>query len=244
MKKILLTVFLFLTFCLSSFAESVFVPDITTEQAKKAVINYIINRGWSLNGETEHSLDFYKTEPAHDPELYKKEQLIHNQLILTEIEKAEKNNDEYTKNQLLKSNYTPSYYNSWKTTNLQFIFTENNGVTITTSTSSQEIKDMIKYVFSGYYSYNIEYKIPLLKKHVEISDTNQTYYNNQTRMGINRKVVKINDKNISAYTKASLKNMLDNGTQEQIKLETDDKFGKQIFYIKRTYIEPAYKQYL
>ncbi len=249
MKKILLTAFVFLTFCLSSFAESVFVPDITTEQAKKAVTNYIVSKGWFFKEETNYSLVFEKEERAHDPILYQQEELAIEKLYKLKSDRAEKMEESFQKKNLLNEvrelRYKkPEYYNSWKKVNLQFIFTENNGVTITTRTSSQEIKDMIKYVFSGYYSYNLEYKIPLLKKHVEISDTNQTYYNNQTRMGINRKVVKINDQNISAYSKASLKNLLGNCTQEQIKLETDDKLGRQIFYINRTYIEPTYKQYL
>lgn len=253
MKKILLTLFLLLVTCVPSFSkESVFVPDITTAQAKNAVINYIVNRGWTLKSETEHSIIFYKTRLSHDHQKYQQEELVYKKL--KEIKDNEEGRKEYYEKHPALAAFNevfvdqPRYWNSTDTTNLQIYFLENNGVTIQTDTSSTEIKDMITTLFTGHYSYNIKYSVK--KDYVKISDTPQTlynsqgYYTNKTKLGKNRKIVKINDKNISEYTKASLNNLLNNCTEEQIKLEANDNDGKQVFYINRTYTEPAYKQYL
>ena len=248
MKKILLTIFLFLAFCTTSFsAESVFIPDITTEQAKKAVTSYIVSNGWFFKDETNNSLVFEKEERVHDAQLYYREQLEIERLYKLKSDRAEKLPDGWEKTSLLKEvnslrNKKPEYYNSWTKVNLQFVFAENNGVTVTTATSSQEIKDMIKKVFKGYYSYNIEYKIPLFKRHVLVSDTQQqSYYTGMNRIYDKTKITSINDKSVKDYKKEEIENLFNNCPLEKIKLESDS--GKT-YYILRTFIEPTYKQYL
>ena len=246
MKKILFTLFLFLTFCIPSFAESVFVPDITTEQAKKAIINYIVSNGWLLKNETNYTLHFEKAERAHDSILYEREKLEYERLSEIKRRSAERMEDGLLKRMRMNDaqsylTKTPEWYNSYTISNLQFVFTESNGVTVSTSTSTQEIKDMIKTVFKGYYSYNIEYKIPLLKNQVLISDTPQTNYTDMNRAGEKKKITKINDKNVKDYKKEEIKKLLEECYQEQIKLESED--GK-IYNIRRTFIEPTYKRYL
>ena len=246
MKKILSTLALFFVLCMPAFAQSVFVPNITSAQAKSAVISHMIGQGWSLKGETEHSTCFYKTELAHDEAKYKQEELIYNKM--KEAKKNDKDELEFSMKHPVISAYKdvfvdqPQYWNSTNTTELQFYFFEDNGVTIQTDSSSTAIKDMMRTLFVGHYSFNIKYSIK--KDYVKISDTPNTYYNNQTRLGNNRKVIKINDKSIREYGKSNLKNLLDNCTQEQIKLETNDSLGNQIFYINRTFIEPTYKQFV
>ena len=66
------------------------------------------------------------------------------------------------------------------------------------------MKKVIKNLFLGGYSYGIQYKIPLLKKHVVISDTSQTYYTGTNRIGNEKKIVKINDKSVKDYTKQEI----------------------------------------
>jgi len=197
MKKILSVLAIFLVFCSPSFFAETFVPNITVDVAKKAITSYIVSKGWTFEQETNSSLIFSKMIQSHDAEKYRMEQLMCKEeqtkdelLRKLRIENAERVGDEYTKNLLLTthstySSCTPSYYNSWTTTNIQFIFFENNsGVTISTNSSSQEITEMFKIVFTGHYDYNIEYKFPILRNsYILISDTSLTRYDSYDRLG-------------------------------------------------------------
>ena len=224
MKKILLTILLFLAICIPSFSvESISVPDININEAKKIITQIMIYDGWTFKNETEYLLGFEKTGSTY-----------------VSPSASEWNMYKYLNAEHPDRYYTQptGHYESY-TINRQFMFKENNGVTITADSS--EFKEIFKIVFTGYYTYNIEYKIPLFKKQVIITDTPQTNYTGMNRISKKTKIIKINDKNVKDYTEKEIKNIFNNCPEEKLKLESDS--GK-VYYILRTFIEPTYKQYL
>ena len=251
MKKILLTFFLFLGFCIPSFAgQTISLHDINIDVAKKAISVYMMNKGWVLKNETNYSIVFEIEERAHDPELYEREKLEREQLYQlyqSKLRIADQMQDGIDKTMLLRSANSikdrvartqPEYYNSWTTVNCQFVFTKKSDSVIIDSNYT-DIRNMQKIVFNGYYDYKITYKIPLLKKHVEIIDTPQTRYSDMNRIGGKAKITKINDKSVKDYTKQEIQNFFNNCSFEKVKLESDK--GKT-YYILRTFIEPTYKK--
>lgn len=230
MKKFLLSIFLFFIFILPVFStesEKFFIPNITIDQTKKAIIGRAHATNWQVKNDSEYTLDLYRIKnDAGSMMLYgtgfnmHPEQRVHFDLL-------KKNNGialNYTANIAINPN---SGYEKLESTPLLSI----------------AVNEMLKELFIGNYAYNIKYKIK--KGYILISDTPQTSYADNNRIGSKYKtVVKIDEKNISEYTKAELKALFNKCEKDQIKIEVNDNTGAHTYYLIRTYTAPTYKQYL
>lgn len=230
MKKILLSIFLFLNFCMPVFSadsNSFFIPNIAKDQVKKAIVGRALATNWEVKNDSEYTLDIYRVKnDAGSMMLYgtgynmHPEQRVHFNLL-------EKNNGitiSYTANIAVNPN---SGYEK-----LQY-----------TPLLDYAVNEMLKELFIGNYTYNINYKIK--KDYVLISDTPQTSYANSNRIGSKYKtVIKINDKAINEYKKSELKALFNKCEKDQIKIEVNENMGIDTYYLIRTYTAPMYKQYL
>ena len=79
-KNILLTIFLFFIISMPVFASEVnniFIPDITKDQAKKAIIGRALTTNWQVKNDSEYTLDIYRIK------LLQKYTIIHsNKMII------------------------------------------------------------------------------------------------------------------------------------------------------------------
>lgn len=230
MKKFLLSIFLFLIFCIPVFsAESnnIFISNITKEQAKKAIIARALTTNWQVKNDSEYTLDIYRIKnDAGSMMLYgtgynmHPEERVHFNLL-------EKNNGiilSYTANIAINPN---SGFEKLEYTPLL----------------DSAVSDMLKKLFIGGYTYNVNYKIK--KNYILISDNALTTYADNNRIGYEyKKAAKINNKNISEYKKTELRNLFNKCEKDQIKIEINEGEGSKIYYLIRTFTSPTYKQYL
>lgn len=229
-KNILLTIFLFFIISMPVFASeanNIFIPDITKDQAKKAIIGRALTTNWQVKNDSEYTLDIYRIKnDAASMMLYgtgfnmHPEERVHFNLL-------EKNSGitiSYTAN--IATNPNSGYEKLESTPLLSFA-----------------VNEMLKELFIGNYAYNIKYKIK--KEHILISDTPQTSYADNNRIGSEYKTaIKINDKKINEYKKPELKALFNKCEKDQIKIEVNDDTGAHTYYLNRTYTAPTYKQYL
>lgn len=211
----------------SADSNSFFIPNIAKDQVKKAIVGRALATNWEVKNDSEYTLDIYRVKnDAGSMMLYgtgynmHPEQRVHFNLL-------EKNNGitiSYTANIAVNPN---SGYEK-----LQY-----------TPLLDYAVNEMLKELFIGNYTYNINYKIK--KDYVLISDTPQTSYANSNRIGSKYKtVIKINDKAINEYKKSELKALFNKCEKDQIKIEVNENMGIDTYYLIRTYTAPMYKQYL
>ena len=226
MKKFLFTVFISLLFCIPAFsAESVFIQNITKDQAQKAIISSMIFNNWQVGNESEHYISFYRTESStraftHEYTAY--------DIEVTDVQ--------FTF--LERENGVILAYNS------QTIVNPNtpNAHKEFASDADYEISRTIRDLFFGSYNYNIKYKIK--KDYVLITDNEKTYFEGNKRTGKDKKIAKINDRYVSQYKKSDLKKLFNDCKLDKIKLEADVTAGGGTYYLLRRYTEPTYKYYL
>ena len=229
-KKILLTIFAFFIINMPVFSadsNNFFIPNITKDQAKKAIIGRALATNWQVKNDSEYTLDLYRTkDDAGTMMLYgtgfnmRPEQRVHFNLL------------EKDKGILLTH-----------TTNIAI--NPNSGLEKLQYTPLLDfaVNEMLKELFVGNYAYNINYKIK--KDYILISDTPQTSYADKNRIGSEYKtVIKIDDKDIKEYKKAELKTLFNKCEKDQVKIESNDDTGAHTYYLIRTYTAPTYKQYL
>lgn len=231
MKKFLLMIFLLLSFCMPVFSadsNSIFVSDITKDQVKKAIIGRAISTGWQVKQDNEYTLDIYRVKnDTTSMMLYGTSQNMHpeQRVHFTLFEKDKGVYLTHTTNIAINPN---SGLESLKYAPILDV----------------AVTEMLKDLFIGNYSYNINYKIK--KEYVLISDTPLTSYADKNRIGSQqyRKATKIDDKNIDNYKKSELKLLFNKCEKDQIKIEVKDELGANTYYLIRTYTPPTYKQFL
>lgn len=204
-----------------------FIPEITKAQAKKAIIGRALTTNWQVKNDTEYTLDIFRIKnDAASMMLYgtgynmHPEERVHFNLL-------EKNSGitlSYTANVAINPN--SGFEKLEQTPLLEFA-----------------VSEMLKELFVGNYAYNINYKIK--KDYILISDTPQTSYADNNRIGSEFKTAsKIDDKNINEYKKTELKTLFNKCQKDQIKIEVNDDTGAHTYYLIRTFTAPTYKQYL
>lgn len=230
MKKFIVSIFLLFLFCMPVFSvdsNSIFIPNIKKDQVKKAIIKRGIKTNWQVKNDNNYTLDIYRIKnDAVGMMLYGSDFNMHpeERIHFTFVEEKNGTNLTYTAN--VASNPNSGYEKLHYAPILD-----------------SSVGYMLKELFLGSYSYNINYKIK--KEYVLISDTPLTSYSDKNRIGSKyRKATKIDDKNIEDYKKSELKLLFNSCSKDKIKIEINDNLGANTYYLIRTYTAPTFKQFL
>ena len=230
MKKVLSLIVLFFAIAMPAFSaqdNTFFIPVLKKDQIKKAIVARSLNSNWQIKQDSNFTLDIYKVkDDAASMFLYGSNYNSHPE-------------DRVHFNLLEKDNGVLITYTAYVVTN------PNSGFERPTRAVGVEwgVGEMLKELFLGNTSYYVYFTVK--KKYVLISDTVQTTYKNNDRIGRKKKkVIKIDDKPVSEYDKKDLKNLFLYSQKQNLKLETTEEDGNKIYYLIRTYTPPTYKQFL
>lgn len=231
-KKFLLSLLmLFLTNSfVFAFDNSIFIPNISKDEVKKAIIIKGQNKNWQVRTDNNYTLEIYRRKSDSASMM-----LYGTGLNMHPEDRVNFTITEQNKGIMLS-------FNSYVVVN------PNSGYEKQETAPFLEIavNEMLKDLFIGHNSYEIKYK--LKKDYVLVSDTPLTLYeDNKARIGRNyQKAVKIDDKDISEYSRSEINLLFNQCPKNKIKLNViDDSTGEiKIFYLLKKVTPPEYKQYL
>jgi hypothetical protein len=228
LKRIFILIFIVIFSTSSVIANEVsniFVPNISKDQVKNAIVMRAIKTNWQVKSENNYNLSIYRIkDDAASIMLYGSGHNMHPEERVNFTFVSQGNGVFISYNALAVSNPNSGYEKQNPA-----IFLDSN------------VKTMLEELFLGKNNYNVNYKIK--KDYILISDTPKTIYaNNKNRIGKEyKKIIKVNDKNINEYKKVNLKLLFNQCKEKNIKLELED---GSTFILLQNYTLPTYKQYL